>query len=190
MRRLFLTNRSPYARKVQIYLKKLGLEAEEVVVDLANRSPEFVAISPVGKVPVLVDGEEIVWDSTVIVEYLQDRYGEQTRGWKERLAVRQIEDLGDSLADQAIAIFFGRQSGMSTAKAEGVLAKILDRLERVADSGGSGFCGAWSVADASVLSALGYLSFRLGDGWKEAHPKLADWYGVQDEAEADTRPRM
>jgi len=196
MRRLFLTHRSPYARKVWLVLLRKSLPVDLVVVDLANRSPEFVAISPIGKVPVLVDDDgTVVCDSTVICEYLEDRYTHvPTRpdDWEGRLAVRELEELGDSLADQAIAIFFGSQNGQPTEKARGVAQRILASLETAAPGDGGPFCGAWSYADAAVLSALGYWTFRLGDDWRATFPNLAAWNDAQDahpEAVA-TRPRM
>lgn len=188
MRRLFLTHRSPYARKVWLTLLHKRLPVELVVVDLAARSAEFTTLSPLGKVPVLVDDDgTVVCDSTVICEYLEDRYpGVPLRpeGWEGRLALRELEELADSLADQAIAIFFGRQKGDSAAveKAERVAGRILDALETSVPPEGRPFLGSWSYADAGVLSAVGYLEFRLGRGWREGHPALAAWVDAADQA--------
>lgn len=192
--RLFLTHRSPYARKVQLTLAHKGLSYQEIVVDLANRSPEFVAVSPLGKVPVLVDGDITVYDSTVIVEYLEDRYPEPAlRGgtWAERLGIRQLEELGDSLSDQAIAIFFGRQNGTPTAKAEATVGRILGALEERAKNPHDPMHGT-NYGAFSVLSALGYLELRLGNGWRDQHPTLAEWATQQDNHPhaIATRPRL
>jgi glutathione S-transferase len=195
MRRLFLTHRSPYARKVWLVLTKKNLPVELEVVDLANRSPEFVAISPLGKVPVLVDDDgTVVCDSTVICEYLEDRYTHvpvRPEGWEARLAVRALEELADSLADQAIAIFFGGQNGQPTEKARGVAGRILASLDATAPADGGPFCGSWTYADAAVLSALGYWTFRLGKDWRAAAPNLAAWFDAQDAAPeaVATRPQ-
>lgn len=192
MRRIFLTHRSPYARKVSLQLLRRGLPFDEVVVDLANRSAEFVAISPIGKVPVLADEDgTVVFDSTVICEYVADRYGDTVTGWQDRLARRQLDELGDGVADQAIAIFFGRQNGVATEKAERVAGRLLDALEAAAPAPGSPFGSTWSWGDDAVFSALGYWNFRLGDAWRGQHPRLAAWV---DAAEASpeavrTRPR-
>ena len=68
-RTLFYTARSPFARKVRIVLREKNLPFQLVEVDLANRSPEFVQISPLGKVPVLVDEDgTTLFDSTVMLE--------------------------------------------------------------------------------------------------------------------------
>jgi glutathione S-transferase len=195
-RLLYLTRRSPYARKVALALHAKGLGFEPRVVDLANRSPDFVALSPVNKVPTLVDEDgTVVVDSTVICEYLEDRYPEPPLlpgGWSERLAVRAVEDLGDLLADEAIRCFFARQRGdeagaeKALSATQRLLAGISERL-----AGGPRFVGeAFGLADMSVLSALGYLGFRLGPAWREAHPALASWFDAQHQLPmvAATRP--
>lgn len=199
MRRLYCTLRSPYARKVQLVLLHKGLDVELVVEDLARRSEAFVRVTPHGKVPVLVEDDgTVVCDSTVICEYLEDRHPTPPArgdGWQARLAVRELEELGDSLADQAIATFFGRQEGnvARAEKAERVATRLLETLEqKAATAPGPDLLGAWTYADAAVLSALGYWTLRLGDAWRADHPALAAWY---DRADATphgvaTRPRL
>lgn len=197
-RKLFVTLRSPFSRKVWICLIEKGLAVEPVVVDLAARSPEFVAVSPIGKVPVLVDEDgTVVVDSTVICEYLEDRYPQPSLAaptWQGRLAVRQLDEYGDSLAESAIALYVGRQQGDAEAatKAAAGMARLLGALEERASADGTPLCGRFSWADAAVLSALGYAGFRLGDGWREGHPKLAAWFDVMDRraSAAGTRPRL
>lgn len=173
-----------------------ALPFERVMVDLGNRSPEFVAASPIGKVPVLVDEDgTTVIDSTVIAEYLEDRYPEvrlRGKGWEARLAVRQVEEYGDHLADQAVQLFFAKQRADAAAcsKSEGIIARLLDVLDQSADATGGPFCGDFSYADCAVISAVGYLEIRHGDGWKISHENLARWaeiVGARESAVA-TRP--
>lgn len=177
-RHLYLTFRSPYARKVQILLAEKGLEVQTIAVDLQNKSKEFQALGPMAKVPVLVDGDVVVSDSTVIAEYLEDRYPEPAmygQGWEGRLRSRHWEELGDSLGDAAIAVFMGREA-IGTAKAQGQLDRILTTLEADLDRLPLQF----EVAHASLISGLGYVSFRLGDAWKLQHPRLSAWVKAQE----------
>lgn len=197
-RKLYLTLRSPYSRKVSIALQEKGLAVEPVVVDLAARSPEFVAVSPLGKVPVLVDEDgTVVMDSTVICEYLEDRYPQPAlggAGWQQRLRVRQLDEFGDSLADHAVATFTARQRQDDAAaeKSAASMNRLLDALEKVAAADGSPLAGPFSWADAAVLAALGYATFRLGEDWRKDHPRLAAWFDVMDRrpSAAGTRPRL
>src|SRR5260370_30529138 len=69
---------SPNPQKVSFALVELGIECEMVPLDLAKgeqRKPEFLAINPFGRVPVLVDGDLTLWDSQVILAYLGEKTG-------------------------------------------------------------------------------------------------------------------
>lgn len=73
----FFTNPiSPNCRKVDAVAKQLGLALEHKIIDLAkgeSRTPEFLAINPNGKVPVLVDGDVVLWESNAIQAYLASK---------------------------------------------------------------------------------------------------------------------
>jgi len=69
----------PFGQKVRIVLAEKGLSYELIEVDLAQgeqRRPEFRRLNPFGRVPVLVDEDTTVYDSTIIAEYLEDEYPE------------------------------------------------------------------------------------------------------------------
>jgi glutathione S-transferase len=92
----------PYAQKVRVVLAEKELEYETVLVDLRKqeqRTPDFLRLNPLGKVPVLVDDDEVVCDSTLINEYLEDEYPatrlmpEDSQG---RARVRWYEDYCDN----------------------------------------------------------------------------------------------
>lgn len=66
------------AYKVRLLLALLGLDYELVNVDLKageTLKPEFLSLNPRGQVPVLVDGDVVVWDSMAILVYLARQYG-------------------------------------------------------------------------------------------------------------------
>ncbi len=62
----------PYVQRAAIALAEKGVPFERRAVDLANRPDWFKAISPLGKVPLLRVGGEVLFESAVIVEYLED----------------------------------------------------------------------------------------------------------------------
>src|SRR5229473_627521 len=79
---------SPNPQKVTFALGELGLECEMVPLDLAKgeqRKPEFLAINPFGRVPVLVDGDLTLWDSHAILAYLGEKTGKM---WPTSMAGR------------------------------------------------------------------------------------------------------
>ena len=71
---------SLFTAKVRIALEEKGLAYEQVERPLEPRAryephhPDVVALNPKAQVPVLVDGDVVVYDSTQIFEYLEDRY--------------------------------------------------------------------------------------------------------------------
>ena len=67
---------SPNPQKVRFALLELGLECEIVPIDLTkgeHRKPEFLALNPNGRVPVLKDGDLTLWESHAILAYLGEK---------------------------------------------------------------------------------------------------------------------
>ena len=91
---------SPYAQKVKFALIEKGLPFEVKIPDLLGGSnDEFVAASPRREVPTLVDGAITVFDSTIILEYLEDKWPTPPmlpREPAERARVRMLEEFCDT----------------------------------------------------------------------------------------------
>lgn len=62
----------PYVQRAVISLTEKGVAFERVDVDLANKPSWFLAISPLGKTPVLRVGDRSIFESAVILEYLEE----------------------------------------------------------------------------------------------------------------------
>ncbi len=93
----------PYCQKVRVVLAEKDLSYEIVPVDLRKneqKAPEFLRLNPYGKVPVLEDEEIVIYESTIINEYLEDEYPapnllpEDSAG---KARVRMLEDYGDNI---------------------------------------------------------------------------------------------
>jgi glutathione S-transferase len=68
---------SGHCHRVELFLSLLGLPFEAIDIDLAlkeHKAPDFLAMNPLGQVPVLRDGELILADSNAILVYLEARY--------------------------------------------------------------------------------------------------------------------
>jgi glutathione S-transferase len=71
--KLYMNSFSPNCRKVQAVAHALGMQLETQMVDLSaaeQRTPDYVALNPNGKVPTLVDGSTTLWESNAILCYL------------------------------------------------------------------------------------------------------------------------
>ncbi len=64
-------NLSPFVRKARFALEEKGIAYEQIQVLPFGQTPEFLKISPLGKIPVWQDGDFIVPDSSVIIDYLE-----------------------------------------------------------------------------------------------------------------------
>jgi glutathione S-transferase len=129
--------------KVRIVLAEKELEYDVVAVDLKagqQKQAEFLKLNPFGRVPVLIDDETLVYDSTIINEYLNDEYPAPAllpEGSAERARARLLEDYADvAFTLPALAIerelekpSEERDQGKLTTAQE-VLRKGLAMLER------------------------------------------------------------
>lgn len=76
--RLYHFPLSSNARRARMTAIQLGVPVEEVLVDLAKgqqKTPEYLALNPSGRVPVLVDGDFVLTESHAIMAYLADVSG-------------------------------------------------------------------------------------------------------------------
>lgn len=66
----------PYAQRSRLVLLEKGIEFTLIDIDLTHKPADFTQVSPYGKVPVIRYGADRVWESSVINEYLEDRFPE------------------------------------------------------------------------------------------------------------------
>ena len=178
---------SPYARKVRIVAIEKKLECEFVKEDVWSADTKIAQQNPLGKIPALVLDDGVVFDSRVIVEYLDSRAPTIRlipQGNRERTAVRTLEALADGLCDAAIAIMLEKKFhpaeavsqdwlNRQAAKVDGALAMMSQTLGKSPWMNDKGF----SLADIACGVALGYLELRFPENtWKQAYPNLLDFY--------------
>ncbi len=90
---------SPYARKVLVALDHKGVEYEIDPIVPFYGTDDFTRVSPLRRIPVLIDGELVLNDSTVIAEYVDERWPEpplMPRGAADRARARWMEEYADS----------------------------------------------------------------------------------------------
>ena len=128
---------SPYAQKVKIALREKGVEFDTQLPDLFGGGDDaFRAASPRREVPALVDGETTVFDSTIILEYIEDRWPTPPllpEGAAARARVRQIEEVCDTYYEAinwAVAEIRVFQRATGTA-AEEMLARAAEQVAGV-----------------------------------------------------------
>ena len=94
--KFYYASGSPFSWNVWLVLEHKQLPYEINLLSLQNgelKKPEYLAINPHGKVPALTDGDFTIWETTAIVEYLEESYPEYPifpANPKERAIVRRL----------------------------------------------------------------------------------------------------
>jgi glutathione S-transferase len=177
---------SPYVRKVRIVMAEKKLDYQLVLEDVWA-SDAIQKANPLGKVPCLVmEGGEAVFDSRVIVEYL-DTLSPVGRlipaSGRERAEVRTWEALADGVLDAALEARLEQTwTGRSDEqRCPAWVARQMGKIDAAVSAmskglGNKPFAAGihLSLADVAVGCALGYLDFRFAQiDWRTLHPNLA-----------------
>jgi glutathione S-transferase len=187
---------SPYARKVRLALYEKGVPFERIRALHGDCSrTDFLHVNPRGEVPALVDGEFRLYDSTIICEYLEDRWPEPPlypREARLRAKCRLVEDLADTQLDAALyavsILEHGRgemQQAMHDAAGRD-LGRLYGELEGLL-AGQAFFCGELSIADLAVLPHVMAATFFGFAPSPERHPTLTAWVDRMQERPAVAR---
>lgn len=179
---------SPYVRKVRVVMAEKKLDYRFVPENVWAADTQIHEANPLGKVPCLVmDGQDAVFDSRVIVEYVDtlSPVGKLIPpSGRQRVEVKTWEALADGLCDAAILARLektwpGRTDGeRSQAWIDRQMRKVDDALAAMsAGLGDKVWCSSGvhpTLADIAVGCALGYLDFRFPElDWRSRHDNLA-----------------
>lgn len=181
---------SPYVRKVLVALTIKGLDYEIDPIVPFYGNEEFSRLSPLRRIPVLVDGDLVINDSTVICEYLDEMYPDpplMPRAPADRARARWMEEFADSrLGDLVIWRFFYRRvvapRAFGKAPDEADIAQVLghelpaamDWIEAQAPADGFLF---GHLCTADVTYACFFRNARIA-GWTidaARWPRTAAW---------------
>jgi len=181
---------SPFVRKVAVVLAEKGLDFDWVPTNPQQPDAEFLAASPLGKIPAYADGDFSLADSTAIVAYIEAAYPDaalMSRDARARGKAVWFDEVVDTMLVPAGAPIvynrflkpkiFGTEGDEAAAvAAEEALLRPLDYLESQLESDGW-LDGDFSIGDIAVACSLKTLSYTGFAVDAARHPKLAAWYG-------------
>jgi glutathione S-transferase len=181
---------SPYVRKVRVVMAEKKLDYAFVTEDVWSADTTIAQSNPLGKVPCLVmEGAEALFDSRVIVEYLDtlSPVGKLIPAvGRERAEIKTWEALADGVMDAAIlARLESHWPGRTKAqRSQAWIQRQMSKVEAAlgAMSKGLGdkpYCAGihLSLADIAVGCTLGYLEFRFPElDWRTPYPNLQRLY--------------
>ena len=198
---LYLGNKnySSWSLRGWLATKQSGAPFTEVMVALSGESqpnPANRAFSPTGRVPCLHDGENVVWDSLAIAEYLAERHpgmwpGDPVaRAWARSVCAEMHSGFSPLRNEMPMCIrerVDVRPWSPGLQRDVARVIEIWNEGRRRFGQGGSHLCGAFSVADAFYAPVA--FRFRtygvIPDGAAGAflqallaHPFLREWEGA------------
>jgi glutathione S-transferase len=169
----------PYVQRAVIALTEKGVAFDRVDIDLANKPDWFLAISPLGRTPVLLVGDVPIFESAVILEYLEETepkplhpadplHRAEHRGWIE---------FGSAVLND-IAGFYGAPNDVAFQAKTTQLEQRFARLETRVVAAPWFDGGNFSLVDAVFGPVFRYFDEfdEIGDfGILAGKPKLARW---------------
>jgi len=169
----------PYVQRAVIALTEKGVPFERIDIDLANKPEWFLKISPLGKTPVLVVGDHAIFESAVILEYLEET---QAGPLHPADALRRAEhrswiELGSAVLNDIAGLYSAADATAFKAKAvqlEARFARLEGRVMATPWFDGENF----SLVDAVFGPVFRYFDVfdGIGDfGILAGKPKLSRW---------------
>ncbi|NJM56362.1 MAG: glutathione S-transferase family protein [Synechococcales cyanobacterium RU_4_20] len=190
-------NYSSWSLRPWLALKQMEVKFEEIRIPLyePNSAAAIAQYSPSGRVPVLIDGAQTVWDSLAILEYLAERYPEQP-WWPRDLAARTqarcisaemhagFFALREQMPMNCRARFPGQGRSPATDRDIARVRQIWSRCREQWGQGGAFLFGEFSIADAMYAPVvLRFVTYgvelnAIEQAYREAVlnlPALQDW---------------
>lgn len=181
--RLYDKSECPFCWKVRLALAELGLNAEIIDYRAPSRQVEWLALSPRKTVPVLVQGDIAIHESSVILEYLQEITGRLLpETGADRVLARLLNQYSDNTIGAALreVIFEKRSKPRAQWDAERIAAGT-DAFHRalpyLADRLGERefFAGRYSYPECALTARFG-LAEAYGVEIPETFANLREWF--------------
>ena len=186
---------SPYAWKVWLVLEHKSIPYELKLLSFdkdETQTPAFLAINPRGKVPTIVDNGFALWESSVVAEYLEERYPQKPllpTDAKARAIVRRIATEAQDYLYKAVGglteITLFKKEAPAKDELDKAKQAVMEELARIeAQFTGPAVAGALSLADFTIFPSLRMLR-RIEDrkpGFgipnDRLPPKLRGWVSM------------
>lgn len=169
----------PYVQRAVISLTEKNIAFERIDIDLANKPDWFQKISPLGKTPVLQIGEIVIFESNVILEYLEDTlvHPLHPSDALERAQHRSLIEFGSSILADIAGLYMASNQELFADKKANIIKK-LSWLESQKNNspwyGGDEF----NLVDAVYGPVFRYFdTFEILEGMRffKGLPKLSIW---------------
>jgi len=147
--------------------------------DLSNKSEELLAVSPYGKVPVLVVNGEVIYESAVINEYLEETYPEKPLMPEAAYARAQVRIWTDYVASRFVKPLYTMYRSKDPDNETESWAEVNQELEYLNDHFNSN-PGTWFIGETFTLADINMLPFmasliRFDRDVLSRYPGVKNW---------------
>lgn len=192
--KLYNANLSNFASKCRLAIYEKGAPVEIVPIPGGDlKSPEYLKVYPLGKTPSLDANGQIIGESEIINEYLEEKFPEKPllpRDAEGRARSRGISRFHDLYLEPPLRALFPQVSAKEKNRTliNEKLAEItmrLDQLEGMLSSGPYALGSAFTLADCALLPTFFFINLMLpmvgGPAFSDGRPKLAAWWAKVQE---------
>jgi len=166
----------PYVQRAAIVLKEKNVAFERIDVDLASKPDWFLRLSPLGKTPALSVGGEVLFESAVICEYLDETHAPRLHPAEPLAKARERAwmEFGSAVLSD-IAVLYSAADEAALARAYATLRARFEQLEgNVSD--GPWFAGQrFGLVDAVFGPVFRYFEVIPPESLFDALPRLNAW---------------
>ncbi len=162
---------SPYVRRIRLFMEGMDYEFRTINIFDPEFRASFRAVSPIKRLPVLQDGEDVIFDSHIIYQYLRQKQGLPVAPLRECNQVSVI----DAVVDSCITLLLGQRSGLSVDEDHLLFRlqreRLPDSLAWLAGEAETGGFDDWHYGTMCLVAMLDWLAFREFSG-PEQYPVL------------------
>ncbi|RAU18656.1 glutathione S-transferase family protein [Nitrincola tibetensis] len=173
--KLYGSSTSPYVRRLRAYLEDFDHEFININIYAEEGRSILKAINPALKIPMLVDGDQVIFDSRIIFQYLNQAYV------KEPWTINDDNNLTliNAANDSYVELFLLEKSGIDTSQdalffnlQHERIKSTLDVLNKIAGKGGF---DSWNFASISLFCLIDWALFRALNSFED-YPHLHTFY--------------
>lgn len=188
---LFVSARSPFARRVRLALLEHGVRFEEKVLDVFKPNPELIALNPLARVPTMrfADGSVLV-ESEKILETFYRAHPKSPLlplDEAERVTAHFWSAMALGLCEKTVEYYMETLRPESARDAEllseirDIATRVIERFDSFLSDRETILPGRVTQADLDMGTALAYFSLRYSAQWKSRYTHASDFLHRLDE---------
>ena len=126
---LYGSRTSPFVRRIRILLENIPYDFKEVNIFEGQDAIDLNKINPINQIPVLVDGDNTIWDSRQVFNYLNSLHRFQNMDWKDENLLTAI----DGAMNAGVALLLMKRSGININEPLMYVQRQKERMESILD---------------------------------------------------------